>query len=278
MTSTADLVQLLRSETRRFQEYLGTLAATDWQRQSACERWQVGDVVAHLAGGADNYLANISRGAQGDFSAPAATQPPAPGGSAARLEANAQRAIGLKERLGDQLLSTFGASCDALNTLLAGLGPQDWDKWYFHPAAVLSLRTYLNLRITEVVIHEWDIRSALEPAAQVSAQGLPAVIDLIPEFVIERLFRPGSGTSGNTAAVRYRWELTGAAPGSHDIVVKGGQARMEPVGTTATDAVFTCGASTSALLAYGRIDYRRAVSAGQISIQGDQGLAAGFAT
>ena len=266
MTPPADLVRLLRSETQRFQEYLATLPAETWQRQSACERWQVGDVVAHLAGGADNYLSNISRGFQGDFSAPQNAQPPAPGGPAARLEANAQRAVAMKERLGGHLLPAFGASCDALNTLLAGLGLQDWDKRYFHPAAVLGLRTYINLRITEVVIHEWDIRSVLEPWAEVSPLGLPAVIELIPEFVIGRLFRPAPTGPGT---IRSRWELTGAAPGNHDIVVEEGEARMEPAGASPAGVTFTCDASTFALLAYGRIDHEKAVASGQISIKKD---------
>lgn len=278
MTSPADRVGLLQSETQRFHEYLSTLPPEAWNRQSACERWQVGDVVAHLAGGAENYSGNISRGVQGDISPPEDAGPPVPGGSAARLEANAQLAIGLKDRLGEQLLPTFGARCDDLNRLLAGLGPQDWEKQYYHPAAILSLRTFIDLRITEVVVHEWDIRSMLEPGAQISPQGLPAVIDLIPEFVVGRLFQPGSGTSDTVGTVRYRWELTGAAPGNHDILVAAGQARMEPAGDAAPNVTFGCDASDFALLAYGRINFEQAVSDGRISVQGDRDLAAQFSS
>ena len=175
------------------------------------------------------------------------------------------------------MLPALGAGCDDLNGLLARLNPQDWEKQYYHPAAILSLGTYINLRITEVVIHEWDIRSVLEPGAQISPMGLPAVIDLIPEFVIGRLFRPGSAISSAVGMVRYRWQLTGAVPGNHDIVVEGGHARMEPAGTPVAGVTFTCDASTFALLTYGRVDYARSVSIGQVSIQGDPGLAAQFA-
>ena len=275
MTSPPDRVRLLRSETQRFREYLSRLPDEVWSRQSACGRWQVSDVVAHLTGMVDMYASNISRGVQGDISPPEDAGPPPSGGLAARLEANAQRTISLKESLGDQLLPTFGAKCDDLDGLLAGFGPQDWEKPCYHPAAILSLLTFIDLRITELVVHEWDIRSALEPGAQISPQGLPAVLDLLPGFVVGRLFRPGSGLSDT---VRYRWNLTGSVPGSHDIVVENGQARMESAGASAPNVTFGCDASDFALLAYGRIDFEKAVSDGQTSVQGDRELAAQFAS
>ena len=274
MTSSPDRVRLLRSETQRFHEYLSTLPDEAWSQQSACERWQVDDVVAHLTGAVDMYAGNMSRGVQGDASPPEGAGPTGTGDLAARLEANTQRTITLKESLGKDLLPTFGARCDDLDRLLASFGPQDFEKPCYHPAAILSLRTFIDLRITEVVVHEWDIRSKLEPGTQISPQGLPAVLDLIPGFLVGRLFRPGSGLS-NT--VRYRWNLTGAVPGSHDIVVENGQARMEPAGTSVPNVTFGCDASDFALLAYGRIDFEKAVSDGRISVQGDRELAAKFA-
>ena len=107
------------------------------------------------------------------------------------------------------MLPTFARRCQDLDGLLAGLGEQDWDKPCFHNAAIISAATYVDLRITEVVIHEWDVKSRLEPEAEVSPSGLPAVLDLLPVFVVGRLFRPGSTLSG---LVRYRWDLSGGRP------------------------------------------------------------------
>ena len=270
-------VHLLKSESQRFVDYLSALPEESWGQQSACDRWLVGDVVAHLTGGVDNYFSNIVRGVAGNSSPPEGGAPSRPADPAARLEANAQRAIALREQLDKELLTTFASRCRDLDQLLAGLGHQDWEKPCFHTAAVISVATYVDLRITEVIVHEWDIKSRLQAAASISPAGLPAVLDLLPVFVVGRLFRPGSTLSG---PARYRWDLTGAAPGAYDIVVEEGKARMEPAGstgTTAPDVNFTCDAGDFALLAYGRTDFETAVSGGQISAEGDSELAAAFA-
>ena len=274
-------VNLLETESQRFVDYLSGLPEESWAQQSACERWLVGDVVAHLTGGVDNYFGNISRGVAGDSSPPEGSAASAPADAAARLAANAQRAVALREQLGQELLPTFAARCRDLDQLLAGLGQQDWQKRCFHNAAIISVATYVDLRITEVIVHEWDIKSRLHASASISPAGLPAVLDLLPVFVVGRLFQPGSTLSG---PARYRWNLTGDAPGAHDIVVEEGKARMEPArsnaatATTAPDVTFTCDAGEFALLAYGRTDFETAVSAGRITSEGDSKLAAAFAS
>ena len=58
---------LFRSE--QLTQYLQTLSAEAWCHPSACEAWEVRDVVGHLTGGAQVYAEAISRGLQGDHSA-----------------------------------------------------------------------------------------------------------------------------------------------------------------------------------------------------------------
>ena len=70
-------VHLLKSESQRFVDYLSALPEESWGRQSACDRWLVGDVVAHLTGGVDNYFGNIVRGVAGDSSPPEGGAPSA---------------------------------------------------------------------------------------------------------------------------------------------------------------------------------------------------------
>ena len=274
MSLAEQRAQLLKDESRRFAEYLSGLSEDAWRVQSACERWTVGDVVAHLIGGVDNYHANISRGIRGDSSPPEAAGAATPVDPAARLEANARRAIAMREELGPELLPTFIRRCNDLDQLLAGLGPEDWEKPCFHTAAVISAATYVDLRITEVMVHEWDIRSRLEDRARVSPESVPAILDLLPVFVVGRLFQPGANLSGEN---RFRWDLSGAASGSYHIVVEDGRARMEPASDEAAGVTFSCDAGDFVLLAYGRIGFAEAVSDGRISIRGDRGLADSFA-
>lgn len=271
MAAPEDRVNLVRTESDRFKQYLGTLSPEDWCHPSACDAWEARDVVAHLIIGVDMYTENISRGVGGDSSPPSGVTTLDAEGMAARMKANAQRAIALRESLGEQLLHTFSERCDALNRLLAGLGSQDWDKLCFHPAAVIPVRTFVDLRIAELAVHEWDIRSKLEVSSPVSAPSLRVIMDLMPGFIVGRLFRPGAKLS---APVRFRIELTGAAPGSQDITVEGGQARMEPSGAAAPDVTLRCDTETFVLLAYGRVTAVSAISDGRITVEGDRGLAA----
>ncbi len=274
MSATEQRVSLIKSESKRIHRYLGTLSTEELARPSACEGWEGRDVVAHLIGAIDLFSANISRGASGDPSPPEGFPPASVDALAARMVAGAQRAITMRESMGDQLLSTFAQRCEDLDGILAGLGAGDWEKPCYHPATVISVGSYIDLRLAELAVHEWDIRSKLEESAHLSQDCLPAVMDLIPTFVVGRLFRPGH-QQGTSAIYRFHvtGAVTGAIPGSRDIVVENGESRMEPGSESAADVTFNCDAETFALLIYGRYKVKQAESEGRITVEGDRDLA-----
>ena len=148
MASPEQRVELVKSESLRIQQYLTVLSAEDMARPSACDAWEVRDVVAHLTGGVDLFAANISRGVQGDSTPPEGFPPASVSSLMARMEAGAQRAISLRESTGDQLLTTFAARCEDLTQLLEGLAARDWEKLCYHPAKVISVATYVCLLYT----------------------------------------------------------------------------------------------------------------------------------
>jgi uncharacterized protein (TIGR03083 family) len=45
-------ITLIQSEAERLAQYLSTLSPAAWRQPSACQGWEVRDVVAHLAEGA----------------------------------------------------------------------------------------------------------------------------------------------------------------------------------------------------------------------------------
>ena len=220
MGSVLDKVQLVKDESARIGQFLKTLKSQAWSTQSACDAWQVQDVVAHLTGAVERFGPNIVRGAAGDSSAPEGMPQAGEGDMAARLRANAQVAIDYRESLGRELLATYNKGRAKFDEYLSGLQDEARDKPCYHAAGTISVETYLNLRITELIVHEWDIRSSLEPAPVMSAESLPSIIEMFPVFVVGRLFDPGANMA---ASARFRFELTGAAPGSYDIVAGGGQ-------------------------------------------------------
>ena len=48
MSTQAELIKVVQTESERLQQYLAALPADAWTKPSACARWEVRDVVAHL--------------------------------------------------------------------------------------------------------------------------------------------------------------------------------------------------------------------------------------
>ena len=271
MATSEELAALARSESERLLEYFKGLSPADWETQSACDAWNNADVVAHMVMAVEMFSGNIERGVNGDSSPPEGMGPPQETDLAARMAANATRAVAVRESLGDTLVEAFGQSCERLGALLDRMGPEDWSKQCYHAAAYLSIRQYLILRLAEMSVHEWDIRSRLEESAKLPDEVAAAVVELLPGFVVGRLFQPGASIA---QASRFRFDLT--ADGSYDIVAGGGELRMEPGTGDAADVTFKCDSSTFALLTYGRFSVEEAVAAGDITVEGDRELAAQF--
>src|SRR4030095_2280326 len=90
-TAMTEMIELVRAEAAQLQDFLAGLGTEEWSRASACAGWTVGDVVAHVAQGAQTWGEAITRARTGDFNPPPGQSPLRPGerGSAA----TAQRAI-----------------------------------------------------------------------------------------------------------------------------------------------------------------------------------------
>ncbi len=271
MASSEELAALVSSESARLLEYFKGLSEEDWATQSACDAWSNADVVAHMTMAVDMFSGNIERGANGDSSPPEGMGPPEETDLVGRMAANAARAVAMRESLGATLVEAFGQNCDRLSNLLARMGPYDWEKQCYHPASYLTVRRYLILRLAEMTVHEWDIRSRLEPSAKLPDAVAPALVELLPGFVVGRFFQPGASIASPS---RFRFSLTDG--GSYDIVAGGGELGMEPSTSDGADVTFACDGSTFALLAYGRYTVESAVAAGKMTVEGDRALVERF--
>jgi uncharacterized protein (TIGR03083 family) len=266
MDSAEETVKILIAESERLKQYLTSLPPEAWSKPSACGRWEVRDVVAHLAGGAEFCTDVISRGLQGDVSPPAGRPAPGSANAASSAEGNAQRVIARRERLGDQVLANFLTANDQLNHLLASLSPQDWAKPHYSALGITPLRHRPADRLLELAVHGWDIRSRLEPDAHLSDESLPIVLGVILGPVIRWLFHPGPKLP---APIRYRVALTGGGASEHDMVVDGEQARVEPAGTAVANVSFRCDTETFVLLMLGRLTLPEALAQHRLGAAGE---------
>jgi uncharacterized protein (TIGR03083 family) len=275
MDSPEVTVQLVIAESERLIQYLDILPPEAWRTPSACDRWEVRDVVAHLAAQGQFYADMITRSLQGDASTPEGRPAPGTANAASFAEGGAQRAIARREQLGDQVLAELHKTNDHLNHLLTSLGPLDWEKpHYFNSLGIAPLRFRPDLRLFELALHGWDIRSQLEPDAHLSPESLPVAVGLVLGPLTTWIFRPSPRLP---VPLRYRFALTGAGARETDIVVTGDTASIEPTGAAAADVMCHCDTETFVLIMVGRLPLQAALAQGRLMATGEAAQVDAFA-
>ncbi len=268
--SFVEQVDLIVAETGRFTQYLQDLPIAAWSRPTTCEQWQAQDVVAHLIEVAQLYSNSVTRGTQGDSEPPEGRLPAGAVNASIVAERVAQRSIATRKSLGDGVLETFIKTGNHLNALIADLAPGDRDKPCYHPGGIVPARRFIDLRLKEVAMHEWDIRSPHEPGFDLSPPCLPSILSLITDSIASGSLRWGFWAGSKLAApVRYRFDLTGPVPYQTDLVVEGDQIKVEPSGEEQPDAQVRCDAEAFVLLVYGRLPLAPALDSGRVIVEGD---------
>lgn len=272
-----DRARLLLAESERIRQYLHGLPADALACPSACTQWQVWDVIAHLIGVAEFYAGSVSRGLTGESTPPAGRLPAGRSNAASSAEGIAQRSIAARNRLGDQLLPAYDAADGQLNRLLAGLRPGERETPCYHPGGLVAAQNFMDLRLKELILHEWDIRSAFEPTAHLSAASFPAVLENVSESIASGSLR-WAFWSGPTLPfpVRFRFVIAGPGPRDPDLVVDGETVRMEDAAESPPHVTFHCGTETYLLLVYGRLPLDAAVTSGRLVVEGDREMARRF--
>jgi uncharacterized protein (TIGR03083 family) len=278
MATFAERLGVLEEESVRLERYFQALPREAWTKPSACTEWQVQDVVAHLVGVAEFYAGTVVRGLQGETSPPAGRAPAGASTGASAAEGIAQRSIAARKSLGDQLLATFAATSNRLNQTLGGLSPEERQKPCYHPGGIVASQNFIELRLKELAVHEWDIRSALEPEARLSPASFAAILATISESIASGSLRWAfwSGPAP-VSPVRYRFVIAGPGPTKSDLVIDGKTIYMEDGGAAPPAVTLSCDTETYILLVYGRLNLDAAMAAGRLHVEGDRQLARAFA-
>ena len=264
-TAMTEVIALISAEASQLQDFLAGLRPEEWSRSSACAGWTVGDVVAHLTQGARTWGEAITRARAGDFNPPPGQPPLRPGerGSAA----TAQRAIDFRQGIGEAaLLQTFANAYQHLHQVLLELQSEDWYKPCFHRRSVLPIRDYVGLRLQELAIHGWNIRTACDDTAALSERPLPVLVGLAQRW-LSNTFHPAPRLS---APVRYRFDVSGPVPIRQDVLVSQDSFHLVPVADIGADVTFRCNTGDYILLVYGRLPLDRAVDTGRLEIAGNR--------
>jgi hypothetical protein len=130
----------------------------------------------------------------------------------------------------------------------------------------------VGLRLQELTIHGWDIRSAFDEAAALSESPLPVLVGLTQRW-LSNTFRP---IPSLTAPIRYRFDVSGPAPVRQDVLVSQDGFRIEPVTDSGADVTFRCTTGDYILLVYGRLPLDRAADTGRLEVAGNRAQASLF--
>lgn len=241
---------------------LSSASREDLNGPTACSEWDVGTVAAHLAGGAIRQRDAMLRGREGQGGPPPGeeTRP-----SADQVQqSNATSNVQTRNEWGDSLLDNFRQEYHDLDVLL-----QDWDDWsvgcWHRRRGTISAESYVDLRIQELVIHDWDIRSGGAGTGELDPEG---AIALLPasEMWYQLCFRP---TAQLSTPVTYRFQI-GEPDGpslQHDVVVTGdGYEVTECSPDHQPDLTVRADAGTYLLCLYNRIDWNAAKRSRRLSV------------
>jgi hypothetical protein len=172
------------------------------------------------------------------------------------------------------LLQTFVNDYQRLHQVLLDLQPAEWDKLCFHRRGVLPVRDYVGIRLQELVIHGWDMRTAFDAAATLSERPLPGLVGLAQRW-LSNTFHPVPQLA---VPVRYRFDVSGPALLRQDVLVSQESFQLVPAADVSADVTFHCHTGNYILLIYGRLPLDRAVATGRLEIEGNRELASLFPT
>ncbi len=251
------VIATLKAEADRLIEFLSGLSAEAWERDSACTAWKVGDVVAHLAQGGSGTGTALARAQQGISDPPEGARFLDPGERAS--ESTADRAISFRGgQGGPELLAAFREGLEDLMAATGRLTPEDWEKPSFHRRGVIPVHENVTRRIQEIAIHGWDMRSAFDPAAEMTSGAAELIINVAHRW-LNACFVPLEGG----ANARFRFAVSDEFSMSEDVVLEGNSYRIEPAGEVAPDVTFRSNASAYVLLIFGRLD----ISSGSVPVK-----------
>ena len=230
-------------------------------------------MVAHLVGQA--FPLTVARGLQGDYSPP----PGAPAVTAHNEDDFArnifQRAFNTRAEAGDRLLEALEERLDEAVRVFDSVRPDQWDLQCYWPPGPEPVRVMLDMRISELSMHAWDVCSRFDPDYRLSDSAVRALVDTAPRAA-RRAFRPDPTLSETQV---FRFEIASPVAVTYDLVFSEEGAVLRPSQADAdnqADVVFRCDGETYVMVMYGRMAPEEAISAGRLSWEGDEVLALGF--
>lgn len=254
---------------RAFQADMATLPADTWNQPSDCAGWTIAAAVVHCAQVAELLGDGIARGRAGDPGPPPLAA--AEGVLAWRAARMARQQEALNKSPGE-ILTWYREASAMISAQLDAIpgAPADAKGW--HPIGAQPLTWVQDQWLFELALHDWDIRVALNPDAEVRSEAQAAFARTLPA----RLGRGFNGADDPALAGVYRIEMPASEPFSVTLQVGGGTITVAE-GAGAPDVTIVTDPSAFGLVMTNRRPVERFALAGRWQTSGDAEKAARFA-
>lgn len=248
---------------------MAALPSATWEQPSDCAGWTIAGAFIHIVQVSELLGDSLKRGQAGDPGPPPAAKEDLLAWRAARA-ARLQAALTQSPA---ELMDWYRRGVGALTAELDAIPGADPAARAWHPIGPQTLAWIQEQWLFEIALHDWDIRVALDPTADVR----PAVQAAFARTLPGRLPR-GFGTGNDPAlAGSYRVELQADQPLTVTFQAGDGGLRVVPNDGAAPDVTIVSDPSAFALVCTNRRPVEPYIQAGRWQTSGDATRAAGFA-
>jgi uncharacterized protein (TIGR03083 family) len=254
---------------RAFYADMQALPSGVWNQPSDCAGWTIAAAVIHVAQVAELLGDSVARGRMGDPGPPPLAA--AEGVHAWRAARTERQQLALTQTP-EELLAWYRQATDAIHAELELIpsAPVDSEGW--HPVGARPLSWVQDQWLFELALHDWDIRVALDPAAEIRTETQAAFARTLPG----RLGRGFSGADNPALAGTYEVQMQASEPLTITIAVGGGSVDIVE-GAGAPDVIIVTDPSAFGLVVTNRRQLERFSEAGRWQVIGDADRAEGFA-
>jgi uncharacterized protein (TIGR03083 family) len=255
--------------TARILADMETLPAATWQQPSDCAGWTIAGAFIHIVQVSELLGDSLTRGQAGDAGPPPAAKEDLMAWRAAR----ATRLQAALTQTPAELIAWYRRGIAEIAAQLDAIPGSDPSARAWHPVGPQTPAWIQDQWLFELALHDWDIRVALDPTADVR----PAVQAAFARTLPARVPRGFGG--GNDAAVAgtYRVELQAEPPLTVTLRAGDGGLRVVPNDGAAPTATITTDPSAFGLVCTNRRPVDRFEQAGRWRVSGDTARAGAFA-
>jgi uncharacterized protein (TIGR03083 family) len=254
-TIVRDSNRISRAEVLVLVRELRTGGDAAWNAPTRCPGWAARDVVAHVVGAITLLNAMTHAALDG--------QPPPPPDHAQAEAAAAQLLAQPRELIWSVLSERNEDYCEYLDSLDVAALPTPVDLTY----VVIPVWQVALLRMSEIVLHHWDIRAGRQPDARLNSEGVPLALDLS---------LGGAGllaTHGEKTPGTWQLDVQGPGGGPITVRVRGDQVTAQRGTAPSPDVTLSLASEALLRLFWGRLDLAADLDGGRARLDGDRAKA-----